>query len=815
MKRPLLTPIIFFLLGIFLSKISALYTISSHLPSVILALVLLLTFSFFFLSKNKVFFTSLCLFFFLLGAFRFYSSLSPQELDISRFARGHDKKMVIYGTITSPPEETLLNSLKTIVFPVEVKRVITGGIEEESRGKVLVRSFLQEEIPQVGDNIAVKGTLSLSSGRMNPAGFDYRAHLDSLGISAAFYSKKEEGYLITGRDKSPVLFIRRLLSSARTRSDGIFKKFLSPLALPISESVVLGKRSGITSDVKDVFIKTGTMHILAVSGLHVGIVAFVLLAFLRVLRCPRKFAYLLTIIGIYLFAVFAGSRPSSLRAAIMGSFLLLALLSDRKSDIINSLFLSALVITFFTPKALFMPGFILSYAAVLSIIYMTPLTDGVMNIPSYSKDIRVRAKIKWYTLKSISVSLAVWLGMMPLIAYYFRIITPSVIFTNLLAVPVLFVVIALGFSLLLVGGFALLAPVAVFLGMLLGVIVNIFIASMEFISRIPFTQVGVGAPDKAVVVLFYLVLILAVIYSKRLARGAFALVAVILVAANLFVWSEVFTSAPSQTRVTFFHSGKADSAVLEFPDGSTLLVDAGSSGTWTGSDAGKGILMPYLRERGIRNIDCVIITHPHEDHFGGLLYLLKNFNIGSVIEGGSTPNEENDRMLYDKMLEGMQNRGVKRLTVKEGDVITGFSGIDIAVLSPPGENYYKDPNNDSVVIKAVIKNGSSILFCGDIGSSAMKNILRFGSFLQSDVIKVPHHGMRLGEDTSSIREFFKMAGSKYAVITNNKDKNLNKDMLRIFDSEGTKIYVTGEEGSVTIEGLDVKGFADGEGGGKR
>ena len=806
MKRPILVPIIFFLLGIFLSKISASFYITSHLPAIILVLTLLLVFSLFFLKKDKAFFTCLCLFFFLLGVFRFYSSLAPQEQDISGFAKGHQEEVVIYGTVTSPPEEKDLGYSKSITFPLQVKRILTGEVEHDTSGKVLVRSFVQEQIPQAGDHVAVRGELSLPSRAMNPAGFDYKAYLDTLGISASLFSKKEEGYLITGSSKSPIFYVRRLLSSLRTRSDNIFKVFLSPLALPVAESVVLGKRSGITSEVKDVFIKTGTMHILAVSGLHVGIVAFVLLAFLKGIRIPKKLAYFLTIIGICLFAVFAGCRPSSLRAAIMGSFLLLALSSGRKSDIVNSLFLSALVITFFTPKALFMPGFILSYLAVLSIVYITPLTDGVMNIPKDPQEIKKVSKPKWYILKSISVSLAVWLGMMPLIAYYFRIITPSVIFTNLVAVPVLFVVIALGFCLLALGGFSFLAPVAAFIGILLNVIVRFFITSMEFVSRIPFTHLGVGAPDKVIVVIFYMLIALAVIYSRRLAKCAFALFVLILVAANLFVWSEVFTSPPSQTKVTFFHTGKADSSILEFPDGSTLLIDAGSSGTWGGNDAGRDVLMPYLRERGIRNIDCVIITHPHEDHFGGLLYLLDNFNIGTVIEGGSTPNEKKDRVLYDKVLEIIKSKGVKRFTTKEGDMIKGFRGIDIAVLNPPNKDYYGDANNDSIVVKTTPKNGMSILFCGDIGSDAMKNMVRFGSFLESDVIKVPHHGMWMGDDKPAIREFFALAKSKYAVITNEKDNNLNKDMLKAFDLRGTKILITGKEGAVTVEGSNIEGL---------
>ncbi len=251
--------------------------------------------------------------------------------------------------------------------------------------------------------------------------------------------------------------------------------------------------------------------------------------------------------------------------------------------------------------------------------------------------------------------------------------------------------------------------------------------------------------------------------------------------------------------------------MLEFPDGSVMMIDGGSGGKGGGRDAGRDILAPCLWQRGISRIDCVLLTHAHEDHIGGLPYVLRNFDVGSVIDGGDVARDGLEKeALYREFRAIVEDKNIPHLTVKRGDVIKGFPDTDLAVLNSPAGRSYGEANNDSIVVKAVTQNGNSILFCADAESEAMKGMLRFGSLLASDLMKVPHHGAGLGE-MSIVKEFLRMSNCACAVATNRAARFLNKELMKTFHAHGTHIFVTGESGAViadeTDRGFVVRGFS--------
>jgi competence protein ComEC len=268
--------------------------------------------------------------------------------------------------------------------------------------------------------------------------------------------------------------LKYLAYKLRHKSSSVLIENLNSTQAGVLSAMILGDRSRISPQLRRLFIQTGTMHILAISGLHVGIIAFILELFLKVLGLRRRWRYLVIIFLLIFYCFLTGARPSVIRATIMAVVLLLSFLLKREIQISHSLALTALIILTANPRQLFNLGFQLSFVSVISIVYLSPVIRKLFNADyrrysariarDKSSDIRKKnpptSAIKRFLISAFGASLAAWLGILPFVAYYFKIISPVTVLANLVVVPYLALVIALGFSLLIAGITApFLAPI--------------------------------------------------------------------------------------------------------------------------------------------------------------------------------------------------------------------------------------------------------------------------------------------------------------------------------------------------------------------
>ena len=209
-------------------------------------------------------------------------------------------------------------------------------------------------------------------------------------------------------------------------------------------AILLGDRSELPKGIQDSFKNSGTIHVLAISGLHIGIIALMILYLFRLLRLKREFSYILTIIFLIFFALLTLSRPSVVRAVVMASIFLTGMLLGKKVDVYNSLGAAALFILVRNPKDISNIGFQLSFMAVLSILFFTP---KFMRLVKEGTNFY----IKRFLYTPLAVSISAWLATAPLIWYYFKITTPIAIIANLFIIPGLFALLIGGLSFLLLG----------------------------------------------------------------------------------------------------------------------------------------------------------------------------------------------------------------------------------------------------------------------------------------------------------------------------------------------------------------------------
>jgi len=334
--------------------------------------------------------------------------------------------------------------------------------------------------------------------------YSYRDYLENQGIYSILTVGKNRPIRYLGKSKgNPLKF---LAYKIRDKSANLLSRNFSSTQAGIFSAMILGERSKIPNRIRRLFIQTGTVHILAISGLHVGIIAFILGLFLKVLRMKRRPRYLVIIFLLILYCLLTGARPSVIRATIMAAIFLVGFLLRREPKISHSLALAALIILIVNARQLFNIGFQLSFVSVISIVYLSPLIKNLLfrtQIPTNPTQIhtdksaknRVKSTIIYvknkflnkplrFFISALSVSLAAWLGTLPFIAYYFRIISPVTVLANLVVVPYFALVITLGFSLLIVG--IVIPPLAPVFAASANLSIVILIQIIRFFNKIPF-----------------------------------------------------------------------------------------------------------------------------------------------------------------------------------------------------------------------------------------------------------------------------------------------------------------------------------------
>ncbi len=410
----------------------------------------------------------------------------------------HYRKMIgIEGVITSEVQRREYFRGTKTTFELEVKRIRVHTKWLNKEGRLLVNLYQDSDL-RYGDYLSLTGHLHRPYEFFVRKNFSYREYLKR---------KRIHFILSVGREgTSQVLDQHRangtidLAYRLREHLKSIYAKHLTPREASVLQALVVGDQSHIPRTLRDLFVRTGTAHILAVSGFNVGIVAAFIFLFLRLLPVPLQIQYVLTILLIIGYAILTGLQPSIVRAAIMAVIFFLGLLIEKEVDGLHTLSLAAFLLLLYNPMYLFDIGFQLSFMSVLALIVLYPALYHpltLLPIPFDKHPVR-------YLIHSLLVSLAAWLGVAALIAFYFEIVTPVTILANLLILPLTTMIVFLGLGLLLIETlFPLLAYPFV---ICIKVVLNLMVAIVFGLDQLPGSHFYLREISWGFVILYYLVL---------------------------------------------------------------------------------------------------------------------------------------------------------------------------------------------------------------------------------------------------------------------------------------------------------------------
>jgi competence protein ComEC len=434
---------------------------------------------------------------FLLGIIRYNLFNTIDDNHIKHYTRYLRETIRVEGSVASDPQTTRSGKKKTFILKAD--SIESKGKRLGTTGLVLVNLYKKNApVFEYGDIVVLEGILRQPFSYKRDSNFDYREYLANKRIYSILNVKKISFVKKIGEDKRITTRIKRAIYSVRSRLTSHIDAYLTTPASAVLKAVLLGKREGLPPGLNNLFAKTGTLHILAISGLHVGIIYFALRTILKIFRIKRNPSIILSILFLASFAVLTGARASILRAAAMFSILGFGEMLRRKISIFNLIGLSSFIILMVNPNQVFDIGFIFSYIAVLSIVVIAPAFYEIFGVEK-------KPSLKHYILASVSVSLAAWLGILPLAAYYFGLISPVVVAANLVVVPLLFMIMGSGILFLSLG--FLSEALAYIFSQSTWFFLFVLVNSVRFLKNIPLGYFEIKTPPLYSIILYYLALI--------------------------------------------------------------------------------------------------------------------------------------------------------------------------------------------------------------------------------------------------------------------------------------------------------------------
>ena len=645
--------------------------------------------------------------------------------------------------------------------------------------KFLINVKKDNEKLEYGDQINFVGEFLEPDGKRNYGGFDYSLYLKTQKIFGTF---NVQNFKIISKNNGNK--IQKNIMNFKQYVKETLRKYLNKDEAELGIGLVIGDRTGISKEVENDFKDSNLTHMLAVSGSHF---TYIILAvgYVNKMIKRNRLGKIIVIIVIILFMNLTGNTASVARSGIMAIMMVIASLFYRRADIWTSMSVAIIFQLISNPYIIFDVGLQLSYGGVIGIVlFNEKLTE--LFIKYFNKK---ETKIKQYIITAISVTLSANIIIIPIMLLNFNTLSFSFIISNLLAGPLLGVIVIFAFILLfaslLLG--SLLKPLFSVLNLLISMLINI----AHICANLPFSKVYMPTPNILLVIIFYVCLAVKIYGYKK--EKYINVILIIIIIFNFYF--PILNLKVKDLEINFIDVGQGDSTLIRV-NNKSILIDGGGSAFESKSDVGEMTLLPYLLDRGLISIDYVIVSHFDADHYKGLIYVVENLKIKNIVIS-TLGQESND---FNEFIALVRKKNINILEVNMGDILK-IGKAKMEVLYPNKEPINDNVKNNNALVFKFIWNDFSILFTGDIEEVAEEKILSIYKNnlekLQSTVLKVAHHGSK----TSSTNSFLEAVNPQIALIgvgKNNKFGHPNQGVIDRLNNLNCKIYRTDEMGEISI-----------------
>lgn len=700
-----------------------------------------------------------------------YQSIHPLAVpDLEEF----DKSAVILQGQVEKKEKRISNGQEVLVLylgNVQVLNPQTIEIKKENKIEGVIAYMEAGQEAETGSYVRIRGRLRTFAKATNPGEFDARGYYQILNMQARIQNaavlSKTESY---SRFREGLYRIRSCLA-------GLIDGCYGEKDASIMKAMLLGEKSGLDEEIRQLYQVNGIIHILSISGLHISVIGMGLHKILHRLRCPKLPNVIVSILFMYCYGVMTGMSVSALRAVMMFAFHTAAAIFGRTYDMLTAMAVAALTILLQQPLYLYHSGFLFSFGAIAAI--------GLF-LPVLKENLFGETKLEMM----MSTSFAVSLTTLPVFLCFYYEYPLYSLFLNLLIIP--------GAGLIVSGGMASLAAASIYLPLAkcisfpLHMLFNFYEACCTFVLRLPGSRSILGKPETIQTALFCLILACVVCFSAKWSKLQF--------------WQWILAALLCLTvrvqdglQITVVDVGQGDGIYIADERGRHYLIDGGSSSK---SDVGTYQILPFLKEEGADHLDAVFLTHMDADHYNGVETLMEQADTsGITIKNLILPDlDRSGRNGKFEEFEALARRQkIPVWYIHRGDTLQ-YGDLRFTCLHP--EKASRQETNEASVVLYLEYKSFSALFTGDLegsGEEAVRMLL--ASILSSgkrvSLLKVAHHG----SGSSTGQPFLETASPRIALISagkNNRYGHPHRELLDRLEQAGCHIYQTAESGAVTV-----------------